>query len=56
MKFKHTAQVAFQIKDMEAALRFYCQGLGLRQKFARCLFAMPASFFRAELHCPASAR
>lgn len=33
MKFKHTAQVAFQVKDMAAALRFYCDGLGLKQKF-----------------------
>jgi catechol 2,3-dioxygenase-like lactoylglutathione lyase family enzyme len=33
MKFTHTAQVAFQIIDMAAALRFYCEGLGLKQKF-----------------------
>ncbi len=31
--FRHTAQTAFQTKDMPAALRFYCDGLGLEHAF-----------------------
>lgn len=47
MKFIHTAQVAFQIKDMDAALRFYCQGLGLKQKFALS-FRDASHFFQSR--------
>jgi len=31
--FRHTAQTAFQTKDIPAALRFYCEGLGLKHAF-----------------------
>jgi catechol 2,3-dioxygenase-like lactoylglutathione lyase family enzyme len=51
MKFKHIAQVAFQIKDMDAALRFYGQGLGLRQKFALS-FNDASQFFQSRSSVP----
>ena len=51
MNLMHTAQVAFQIKDMDAALRFYCQGLGLKQKFALS-FRDASQFFRSRASIP----
>lgn len=51
MKFKHIAQVAFQVKDMDAVLHFYCQGLGLRQKFVLS-FNDASQFFRERAAVP----
>lgn len=33
MKMKTLAHLAFRVSDMEAALNFYCKGLGMKQKF-----------------------
>lgn len=33
MKYEHLAHVAFNIHDMEKALRFYCEGLGLEHAY-----------------------
>lgn len=34
MKYENMAHVAFNIKDMEKALRFYCDGLGLKYAYS----------------------
>ena len=33
MKYEHLAHLAFNVKNMEKALQFYCEGLGLEHAF-----------------------
>lgn len=33
MNIKSYSHIAFQVKEMEAMLQFYCEGLGMKQKF-----------------------
>lgn len=34
MKYKHLGHLAFNVSDMDAALKFYCEGLGLKIAFS----------------------